>query len=87
MGPLQSFNSRMSEGSEAFRLVELAHRHATVGAVASSYELRRLDSSGAFTVCHRIHDLPPSVAAEIAEAFFNGVRWARRGSPKGPAMI
>lgn len=82
MGPLQAFNARMSEAGEAFRLVELAHESAPVGAASSSYELRRLDASGgAYIVCHRIRDLPPTVAAEIADAFLLGIRWAQRGGP------
>lgn len=86
MGPLQAFNARMSDAGESYRLVELAHRDAPVGAAASSYELRRLDSSGGFTVCHRVNDLPPVVAAEIAEAFMSGVRFALRGSSGGPSI-
>ena len=86
MGPLQAFNSRMSEAGEAFRLVELASRNAPVGAAASSYELRRLDSAGGFTVCHRLNDLPPSVAAAVADAFLSGVRFGQQGLPEGPTI-
>lgn len=87
MGPLQAFNFRMSESGEGYRLVEMAHRHAPVGAAAAAYELRRLESSGSFSVCHRIHDLPPVVATAIAEAFLSGVHWGRRGMPDGPPAL
>lgn len=79
MESLKAFNFRMSEAGEGYRLVEMASPGAPVGAPAKSYELRRLDSTGGYSVCHRVDDMPPSVASAIAEAFVSGVRWARRG--------